>query len=115
MHGSWGRNRQLWLHHYVEVVTGELQPMHHENADGSIDVLGAVVQRVNSSLSFGSFNRDKMQQSVAEHAEKLKAAGATIVKKTKNRLVARYGNETAYYVISPLSAKFFYDSLDNKS
>lgn len=114
MRSSWGTNRQMWLHHYVEVMTGGLQPMHHKNTDGSIDVLGVSVLRMSSGLSFGSYNREKMQHSLAEHAERLKAAGATIVRKSKNQLVARYGRETAYYVITHVSSLTFFKNLSSK-
>lgn len=88
--------------------------MRHKNPDGSTDVLGVAVQIMSSGLSWGSYNREKIQRSLAEHAEKLKAAGATIVKHTKNQLVARYGRETAYYVITPLTAATFFAKLASR-
>jgi len=112
IHGSWGTNRQMWLHHYVEVMTGGLQPMHRKNADGSIDVLGVAILRLSSGLSLGSYNREKIQHSLAEHAERLREAGATIVKQTKNTLVARHGRETAYYVITHIKASTFFKNLN---
>ncbi len=112
LHASWGNGRQLWLHTYVEVMTGGMQTMHRKNADGSIDVLGVVIQRMSSGLSVGSYNREKIQRSLAEHAERLREAGATIVKQTKNTLVARHGRETAYYVITHIKASTFFKNLD---
>lgn len=114
LHGGFGADRQVWLHSYVEVVAGTLQPMHHANADGSIDVLGVPVIRMSSGISTSSYSREKMQRSLAEHAEKLKAAGAIIVKQTKNQLVARYGRETAYYVVTHITASTFFKNLDRK-
>ncbi len=107
MHGCLNFGRNYWMYHYVDVMQGGLTPMHRENADGSIDVLGVNIIRLSSGISCGG-NREKQQLSLSEHAEKLKAAGATIVKQTKNRLVARYKNETGVYVISPLSSNAFY-------
>ena len=107
MHGGVNFGRNYWMHHYVDVMDGGFTPMHHENSDGSIDVLGVGITRIASGLSHGG-SREKQQRSLVEHAEKLKAAGATIVKLTKNRLVARHGMETGVYVISPLSANTFY-------
>ena len=107
MHGCFNFERNYWMYHYVEVVQGGFTPMHRKNEDGSIDVLGVNILRLSSGISFGG-SREKQQRSLAEHAEKLKAAGATIVKQTKNRLVARYGRETGVYVISPLSSNTFY-------
>ena len=112
MCAGWGNGRQLWLHTYVDVVTGGFQPMHHKNPDGSIDVLGVQVLRMSSGLSVGSYSREKIQRSLANHAERLKEAGATIVKQTKNQLVARHGRETAYFTISPLSSKTFFRRLN---
>lgn len=106
--GAVNNGRMTWLHHYVEVMSGSLVPMHKVNSDGSIDVLGVGIERMSNGLSFGSYNKESQQKSLAKHAEKLKEAGATIVKLTKNRLVARHGNETAYYVISPLTSKTFF-------
>lgn len=114
MHSSWGTNRQMWLHHYVEVMTGGLQPMHRKNADGSIDVLGVAILRLSSGLSFGSYNREKIQHSLVEHAERLREAGATIVKQTKNQLVARHGRETAYYVVTHIKASTFFKNLNRE-
>lgn len=114
MYASWGNGRQLWLHSYVDVMTDGLQPMHRKNPDGSIDVLSVQVQRVSSELSMGSYSREKIQRSLANHAEKLKAAGATIVKQTKNQLVARHGRETAHFIISPLHSEIFFKHLDSE-
>ena len=111
MCAGWGNGRQLWLHTYVDVVTGGFQPMHHKNPDGSIDVLGVQVLRMSSGLSVGSYSREKIQRSLANHAERLKEAGATIVKQTRNQLVARHGRETAYFTISPLCSKTFFNQL----
>ena len=99
-------NRTYWMHHYVNIIGG-LAPMNRKNSDGSIDVLGVEITRVSSGISFGGALKSQ-QKSLAEHAEKLKAAGATIVKQTKNRLVARHGNEEAVYAISPLTSNTFY-------
>jgi hypothetical protein len=106
--GGFGFGRISWLHHYVEVIDGGVTPMHKVNADGSIDVLGVNITRMSNGMSFGSYNKEAQQKSLAKHAEKLKEAGATIIKHTKNRLVARYKNETAYYVISQLTTDTFY-------
>jgi hypothetical protein len=82
--------------------------MNRKNDDGSIDVLGVTTTKIGSGLSFGGYNRTAMQKSIAIHANILEAAGAKIIKHTKNRIVARYKNETGVYVISPLSANTFY-------
>ena len=111
MCGSFGYGRHLWMHTFVDVLTGNLQPMHRKNPDGSIDVLGAESVRMNSGISFGSHNRESMQRSLLNHAHKLKEAGATIVKQTKNSLVARHGRETAYYVITDVCASRYFDNL----
>jgi hypothetical protein len=103
-----------WTYHYVDVLTGDIVGMSRQNEDGSIDVLGVNILRLSSGITFGTYNLEKEQESLAEHAEQLKAAGATIIKHTKNRLVARYGKETAYYVISPLSVKTFYKAWRNE-
>lgn len=108
MYGRPAFGRIQWVHHYVEVMDGGFTPMNRKNCDGSIDVLGVPITRV-SGYSFGSYNRLAMQRSLAEHATKLEAAGAKIIKQTKNKLVARYKNETGVYVISPLTAKTFYE------
>lgn len=107
MHGGWNYNRTYWIHHYVDVMNSGFKPMHHENEDGSIDVLGVTITRLSCGISCGG-SREKQQRSLAEHAEKLKAAGAVIIKQTKNRLVARHGMETGVYVVSPLTANTFY-------
>ena len=107
MYGGTAFGRILWVHHYVEVLTG-FTPMNRKNDDGSIDVLGVPVVKIGSGLSYGGYNRTAMQKSLAEHAKKLEDAGAKIIKHTKNRIVARYKNETGVYVISPLSANTFY-------
>ena len=107
IYGGWNYNRTYWMHHYVKVMQGGLAPMHRENEDGSIDVLGVNILRLSSGISCGG-SREKLQRSLSEHAEKLKAAGATIVKQTKNRLVARHENEEAVYAISPLTSNTFY-------
>lgn len=114
MRSSIGNERMQWLHHYVEVVTGRLQPIHKTNHDGSIDILGAEVLRLSSGLSYGSREREKIQQSLADHADMLLKAGAKIVKQTRNTLVARYGNETGYWTITTLTAKSFYRNLNQK-
>ena len=101
--------RILWVHHYIEVLGNGFIPMNRENEDGSIDVLGVPVVKIGSGWSYGGYNRTAMQKSLAEHAKVLEAAGAKIIKHTKNRLVARYKNETGVYVISPLSANTFYE------
>lgn len=108
MHGGFNFERNYWMYHYVEVLQGGFTPMHRENEDGSIDVLGVNVLRLSSGISYGG-NREKQQRSLAEHANILEAAGAKVIKHTKNRLVARYKNETGVYVISPLSANTFYE------
>lgn len=108
MYGGTAFGRILWVHHYVEVLTG-FTPMNRKNDDGSIDVLGVSTTKISSGLSYGGYNRTAMQKSLAEHARKLEDAGAKIIKHTKNRLVARYKNETGVYVISPLTSKTFYE------
>lgn len=107
-YGSFKFERTLWLYHYVEVVGGFV-PMHNVNDDGSIDVLGVEKYRLSQGFSFGSHDRKGLQRSLSEHATKLTEAGATILKQTKNKLVARHGNETAYYIISPLTSKTFFE------
>lgn len=114
MCASWGNDRQLWLHTYVDVMTGGFEPMHHKNPDGSIDVLGVALCRMSSGLSVGSYSREKIQRSLANHADKLKTAGATIVKQTKNQLVARHGRETAYFTITHLSSQAFFKNLEKQ-
>lgn len=109
MYGGPAFGRIQWVHHYVEVMDGGFTPMNCKNEDGSIDVLGVPVVKIGNGLSCGGYNRTAMQKSLAEHAKKLKEAGATIVKLTKNKLVARYGRETGVYVISPLSSNTFYE------
>ena len=109
MYGSSAFGKLLWVHHYVEVMGSGFTPMNRKNDDGSIDVLGVATTKISSGLSYGGYNRTAMQKSLAEHARKLEDAGAKIIKHTKNRLVARYKNETGVYVISPLSANTFYE------
>ena len=106
-YGSYKGGRMYWTHHYVEVMGG-LTPMHNVNSDGSIDVLGVGITRMTNGLSFGSYDLAGAQKSLVKHAEKLQEAGAKIIKHTKNRLVARYKNETAYWVITPLSSQTFF-------
>lgn len=108
MYGGPAFGRIQWVHHYVEVLTG-FSPMNRKNEDGSIDVLGVSTTKISSGLSYGGYNRTAMQKSLAVHANVLEAAGAKVIKHTKNRLVARYGNETGVYVISPLSSKTFFE------
>lgn len=108
MYGSSPFGKLLWVHHYVEVIGSGFTPMNHKNDDGSIDVLGVPVTKISCGLSYGGYNREAMQKSLAVHANVLEAAGAKIIKHTKNRLVARYKNETGVYVISPLSANTFF-------
>lgn len=108
MYGSSPFGKLLWVHHYVEVIGSGFTPMNRKNDDDSIDVLGVLVTKISSGLSFGGYNRAAMQKSLAEHAKKLEDAGAKIIKHSKNRLVARYNNETGVYVISPLSSNTFY-------
>lgn len=109
MRGGNDFGRILWLHRYVEVIGSGFTPLNHKNDDGSIDVLGVTTTKISSGLSYGGYNRTAMQKSLSEHARKLEDAGAKIIKQTKNRLVARYKNETGVYVISPLSANTFYE------
>lgn len=106
-----GNNRQLWLHNYVDVVTGGLKPMHHENPDGSIDVLGACVLRLCSGISCCGHSRDKMHKALDRQEELLTRAGAILVRRTKNHLVMRYGRETAHYVVSYVRAETFFKNL----
>lgn len=100
-------DRTYWMYQYVNVFDGGFNPMHNVNKDGSIDILGVGINRIANGLSFGG-ELKAQQRSLAEHAEKLEAIGAKIVKQTKNRLVARYKNEEAVYVISPLTSNTFY-------
>lgn len=109
MYGSSPFGKLLWVHHYVEVIGSGFTPMNSKNDDGSIDVLGVPVTKISSGLSYGGYNRTAMQKSLAVHANILEAAGAKVIKHTKNRLVARYGKETGVYVISPLSSKTFFE------
>lgn len=109
MYGGPAFGRIQWVHHYVEVLDNGFTPMNRKNEDGSIDLLGMSITKISSGLSFGGYNKAAMQKSLAENAKKLEAAGAKIVKHTKNRLVARYGKETGVYVISPLSSKTFFE------
>lgn len=109
MRGGMAFGRILWVYHYVEVIGSGFTPMNRKNDDGSIDVLGVPVTKIGSGLSYGGYNRTAMQKSLAEHARKIEDAGAKIIKHTKNRLVARYKNETGVYVISPLTSKTFYE------
>lgn len=108
MYGGPAFGRILWVHHYVEVIGSGFTPMNRKNDDGSIDVLGVATTKIVSGLSYGGHNRVAMQKSLAVHANILEAAGAKVIKHTKNRLVARYKNETGVYVISPLTANTFY-------
>ncbi len=102
--------RIYWIHSCVEVFTGNLVPMNHKNPDGSISVLGAENLFITKEFSFGSHDKKRMQKDLEEHAEKLKEAGAKIIKKTKNILVARHGNETALWEITPIKASTYFDS-----
>ena len=108
MYGGPAFGRIQWVHHYVEVLDNGFTPMNRKNEDGSIDVLGVPITWVGNESSYGGYNKAAMQKSLAEHAKKLEDAGAKIIKHTKNRLVARYKNETGVYVISPLTANTFY-------
>ena len=92
--------RRYWMHQTVEVMTGRLLPMNRKNADGSIDVLGVEVERLHPGLVTGCFGAKGLQRSLREFAEQVAAAGATIVKQTKNTLVARYKRETMKVEIS---------------
>lgn len=109
MYGSSPFGRLLWIHHYVEIIGNNFAFMNRKNEDGSIDVLGVATTKIGSGLSYGGYNRTAMQKSLAVHANILEAAGAKVIKHTKNRLVVRYGNETGVYVISPLSSKTFFE------
>lgn len=109
MYGSSPFGKLLFVHHYVEVIGSGFTPMNHKNDDGSIDVLGVTTTKISSGLSYGGYNREAMQKSLAVHANVLEASGAKVIKHTKNRLVARYGRETGVYVISPLTSKTFYE------
>ena len=113
MHSGPSFGRISWMHHYVDVVDGTFVQMSRKNTDGSIDVLGIPVTRLNNGLSFGGYNRKAMQRSLSEYAEKLTDAGAKIIKRTRNKLVARYGNETAVYEITNLTARTYFGKLCN--
>lgn len=92
--------RHYWMHKMVEVMTGRLLPMDRKNPDGSIDVLGAEVEHLHPGLVMGCYGREGLQRSLREFAEQVAAAGATIVRQTKNTLVARYQRETMKIEIS---------------
>ena len=77
-----------------------LLPMDRKNPDGSIDVLGAEVEHLHPGLVMGGYGREGLQRSLREFAEQVAAAGATIVRQTKNTLVARYQRETMKIEIS---------------
>lgn len=94
--------RTYWVHFTHDVFTGELERMNNKNPDGSIDVLGARVHRF-GGCTWGTTNRGGLQKSLAVHADKLKESGATIVKQTKNTLIARYKGEKIMYAIKPTS------------
>ena len=111
-HSGSQRGRHHWMYHFVDVFTGGFTPMHRVNDDGSIDVLGANILRMSSGMTMGTYDKKAMQHSLAEHAKKLKEAGATIVKQTRNTLVARHGRETAYFFISHLNSRSFYKNLN---
>lgn len=111
-HGCSSIGRRHWMYHFVDVFTGGFTPMNRVNDDGSIDVLGANIVRMSSGMTLGTFDREAMQHSLAEYAKKLKEAGATIVKQTRNTLVARHGRETAYFFISYLNSRSFYKKLN---
>lgn len=113
MHSGPSFGRISWMHHYVDVVDGTFVQMSRKNTDGSIDVLGMPVTRLSNGLSFGGYNRNAMQRSLSEHAEKLTDAGAKIVKQTKNKLVVRYGKETAVYEITNLTASTYFGKICN--
>ena len=91
--------RTYWIRPRVEMLTGNLVSTFHENDDGSIDVLGVETLTM-YGVATGHEDKSSLQRSLAEHAERLKNAGATIVKQTKNTLKARHGNETFYVTIS---------------
>jgi len=91
--------RQYWMHMMVK-VPGKLVPMHHKNPDGSIDVLGVEIQHLTPGLVMGCHGCKGLQRTLREFAEQVSNAGATIVKQTKNTLVARYKNETMKIEIS---------------
>lgn len=101
IHGSrpWD-GRHYWMHKMVEVMTGRMLPMNQKNPDGSIDVLGAEVEHLHPGLVMGGYGREGLQRSLCEFAEQVAAAGATIVRQTKNTLVARYQRETMKIEIS---------------
>ena len=90
--------RIYWMHEKVE-ITGGLVPMNHVNEDGSIVVLGVEITTLYPDLITGGRDLARMQTDLSEHADKLYAAGVKIVKRTKNKLVARYKGETATYEI----------------
>ena len=85
--------------------------MHHENPDGSIDVLGACVLRLCSGISCCGHSRDKMHKALDRQEELLTRAGAILVRRTKNHLVMRYGRETAHYIVSYVRAETFFKNL----
>lgn len=90
--------RIYWVHEKVEII-GDFVPMNHVNEDGSIDVLGVETITLYPGMRTGGRDLKRMQADLNEHADKLYKAGAKILKRTKNKLVARYKGETATYEI----------------
>lgn len=107
MYGACGFGKTYWLHSYVKVGGGFFF-MNEKNKDGSIDVIGYRQTALVNPISFGSSRKDLLQKSIKEHAEKLAKEGASIVRQTRNVLVARWKNEEAVYKISPMSDRVFF-------
>lgn len=89
---AYGTGRQYWLHSYV-VVDGEEQ------------------LRLSSGFSIGSHDRQGIQHALSETADGLEAAGAVIVSRRRNTVVARHGNETAHYTVAKVCAVTFFSHL----
>lgn len=80
--GGFFDGRNYWLHKFVKVKVSD-----------SEDVL------LRPGYILISRNLPMLQESLRLYAEELKEAGAVIVQHTRNRLVARYGNETASFIV----------------
>lgn len=94
--------RQYWMHMTLEVFTGQLVPMHRKNPDGSIDVLGAQIERMGGAV-VGTKYREGLQLSLVRYAERIEELGAKVIYRSKNKLKARYKAETITFEIKPTS------------
>ena len=91
--------RTYWMHRFVTLY-GDLVPMHNKNDDGSIDVLGVEIITLTPGFTFGSRNLSELQRSLSDYADEIKRDGASIVKRTKNTLLASYKGEKLHIEIS---------------